>query len=271
MALTRRPTASVEIARPDDEVFAWPHLLFRELLVALGRRHRAARRSRSSSWRRSRRSRTRRARRTRRRRRGTSSACRSSSTTGRSSAASRADAARPRAARRCRTSTGTRRVGPWFAPERRVANTLFTAGGRRAGRADDRRHVLPRPELGLGVAVVMLRQEPGAMREPQRAPPGLLVAFAVLGLAFLAIFSWVLSRRAGRRVARHAGAVPAARGGGQEPAPARRSRRASAACGRSGCPTSDRVDRCTTCHLGIDDPAFAERAAALPDASRARG
>jgi quinol-cytochrome oxidoreductase complex cytochrome b subunit len=36
MALTRRPTASVEARDPRDEVFAWPHLLYREILVALG-------------------------------------------------------------------------------------------------------------------------------------------------------------------------------------------------------------------------------------------
>jgi len=36
MALTRRPTASVEARAPEDEVFAWPHLLYREVLVALG-------------------------------------------------------------------------------------------------------------------------------------------------------------------------------------------------------------------------------------------
>ncbi len=35
MALTRRPKASVEARDPNDEVFAWPHLLYRELLVAL--------------------------------------------------------------------------------------------------------------------------------------------------------------------------------------------------------------------------------------------
>jgi quinol-cytochrome oxidoreductase complex cytochrome b subunit len=35
MALTRRPTVSVEARDPDDEVFAWPHLLYREALVAL--------------------------------------------------------------------------------------------------------------------------------------------------------------------------------------------------------------------------------------------
>jgi quinol-cytochrome oxidoreductase complex cytochrome b subunit len=36
MALTRRPTASVEARDARDEVFAWPHLLYREMLVALG-------------------------------------------------------------------------------------------------------------------------------------------------------------------------------------------------------------------------------------------
>ena len=36
MALTRRPSISVEARDPEDEVFAWPHLLYRELLVALG-------------------------------------------------------------------------------------------------------------------------------------------------------------------------------------------------------------------------------------------
>jgi len=36
MALTPRPAASVTAADPNDEVFAWPHLLFREVLVALG-------------------------------------------------------------------------------------------------------------------------------------------------------------------------------------------------------------------------------------------
>ncbi len=35
MALTRRPSASVEARDPNDEVFAWPHLLYREALVAL--------------------------------------------------------------------------------------------------------------------------------------------------------------------------------------------------------------------------------------------
>jgi quinol-cytochrome oxidoreductase complex cytochrome b subunit len=35
MALTKRPTVSVEARDPNDEVFAWPHLLYRELLVTV--------------------------------------------------------------------------------------------------------------------------------------------------------------------------------------------------------------------------------------------
>ena len=35
MALSTRPRTSVEARDPNDEVFAWPHLLYRELLVAL--------------------------------------------------------------------------------------------------------------------------------------------------------------------------------------------------------------------------------------------
>jgi quinol-cytochrome oxidoreductase complex cytochrome b subunit len=35
MALSKRPRASVEARDPNDEVFAWPHLLYRELLIAL--------------------------------------------------------------------------------------------------------------------------------------------------------------------------------------------------------------------------------------------
>jgi quinol-cytochrome oxidoreductase complex cytochrome b subunit len=36
MALSKRPRASVEARDPDDEVSAWPHLLYRELLIVLG-------------------------------------------------------------------------------------------------------------------------------------------------------------------------------------------------------------------------------------------
>jgi quinol-cytochrome oxidoreductase complex cytochrome b subunit len=36
MSMSRRPRVSVEARDPYDEVFAWPHLLYRELLVSLG-------------------------------------------------------------------------------------------------------------------------------------------------------------------------------------------------------------------------------------------
>jgi quinol-cytochrome oxidoreductase complex cytochrome b subunit len=36
MALARKTRVSVEARDPEDEVFAWPHLLYRELLLALG-------------------------------------------------------------------------------------------------------------------------------------------------------------------------------------------------------------------------------------------
>jgi len=36
MALSHRPRVSVDARDPNDDVFAWPHLLYRELLVALG-------------------------------------------------------------------------------------------------------------------------------------------------------------------------------------------------------------------------------------------
>jgi quinol-cytochrome oxidoreductase complex cytochrome b subunit len=35
MAITKRPSASVEARDPNDEIFAWPHLLYLELVVAL--------------------------------------------------------------------------------------------------------------------------------------------------------------------------------------------------------------------------------------------
>ena len=117
----------------------------------------------------------------------------------------------------------------------------------RLRRPDRHRHALPRRELGVGVA----------MEVKNTAPFRLHVVFACLGLAFLLIFSWVLFHEETRRVADDAGPLPAAREPRQESAPAGAVGRASAACARSGCPISGRVDRCATCHLGIDDPAFA--------------
>ena len=94
------------------------------------------------------------------------------------------------------------------------------------------------------------------MREPQLAPPRLNVAFAALGVAFLVVFSWVFFHEEGAewRAAQakfiqiestvknpHQLAQAATVGGLRQ----------------IWLPDLDRVDRCTTCHLGIDDPAFA--------------
>ena len=88
------------------------------------------------------------------------------------------------------------------------------------------------------------------------APTSLHVAFAALGIAFLAIFSWVLFhegvadwrttqarfRRLETTVKNPHQLAQAASVGGLR---------------QFWLPDLDRVDRCETCHLGIDDPAFA--------------
>jgi cytochrome c2 len=94
-----------------------------------------------------------------------------------------------------------------------------------------------------------------AVEVKSAAPTSLHIAFAVLGLAFLAIFSWVLFhegvsdwRTTQARFRRleatvknpHQLAVAASVGGLRQ----------------IWLPDLDRVDRCGTCHLGIDDPAF---------------
>ena len=94
------------------------------------------------------------------------------------------------------------------------------------------------------------------MRTPQTAPRWMHVAFAALGVAFLAIFSWVLLQeffaewrteqaefRAIQRQVKdpHALSLAAEVGGIRQ----------------IWLRDIDRVDRCTTCHLGTDDPDFA--------------
>jgi cytochrome c2 len=95
------------------------------------------------------------------------------------------------------------------------------------------------------------------MREAQRAPAWVRAAFAALGLAFLAAYSWIYLGEQGaewrRQQARfqqiqlnlknpHQLAQAASLGGLRQ----------------TWLPDLDRVDRCTTCHLGIDDPAYAQ-------------
>lgn len=94
------------------------------------------------------------------------------------------------------------------------------------------------------------------MEVRQTAPTSLHIAFGTLGLAFLAIFSWVLyhegvadwrtTQSRFRRIEAtvknpHQLASAAAVGGLRQ----------------IWLQELDRVDRCGTCHLGIDDPAFA--------------
>src|SRR6266536_3566945 len=112
MALPRRPTASVEARDPSDEVFAWPHLLYLEVLVALGvviLLHMAS----LLSWLPSRRWRTPPALPTRPRPPGTSWACRSSSTTRRSWAGYSSRRSSWWRWSRCPTWTGT--LAAWVA------------------------------------------------------------------------------------------------------------------------------------------------------------
>jgi len=94
------------------------------------------------------------------------------------------------------------------------------------------------------------------MRDPQLAPPRLHVAFAGLGLAFLAIFSWVFFREQGAEWR-----ALQARFRRLE-ATVKNPHQLAQAAGAHGLrqvwlPDLGRVDRCATCHLGVDDPAFA--------------
>ena len=94
------------------------------------------------------------------------------------------------------------------------------------------------------------------MRDPHPVPPRFHVAFAALGLGFLAIFSWVFFREQGAEwraaQARFRSLELTVKN------PHQLAQSAGAAGVRQvWLPDLDRVDRCTTCHLGADDPAFA--------------
>jgi mono/diheme cytochrome c family protein len=94
------------------------------------------------------------------------------------------------------------------------------------------------------------------MRDPQIAPPRLHAAFAALGVAYLAIFSWVFLREQGAewRAAQQQFRAAEAR----VKNPHQLAQAASVGGLRQfWLPELGRIDRCTTCHLGIDDPAFA--------------
>ncbi len=93
------------------------------------------------------------------------------------------------------------------------------------------------------------------MREPQTAPPRLHAAFAALGLAFLAIFSWVFFREQGAEWRAAQSGFRRLEATLKNPHQLAQSARASG-LRQVWLPDLGRVDRCTTCHLGVDDPAF---------------
>ncbi len=93
------------------------------------------------------------------------------------------------------------------------------------------------------------------MRDPQIAPPRLHAAFAAIGVAFLAIFSWVFLREQGAEWRAAQQQFQALQATVKDPHQLAQ----SASVGglrQFWLPDLDRIDRCTTCHLGIDDPAF---------------
>ena len=246
VALTRRPKASVEARDPNDEVFAWPDLLYRELLVALA----------------------------------VIVTLHIVSLVFTAPLEEMADPTRtPNPAKAPWYFLGLQELvhysaliggvivptllviallalpcvdrnklgsGRWFAPERRLANTAFTA--------------LVAVFVGQAIVGTFFRGPnwaPGlAMEVKTPTPTRLHVLFACLGLSFLLIFSWVMYREETaewrstqarfRQLERtrknpHQLAQSASIGGLRQ----------------VWLPELGRVDRCGTCHLGIDDPAFA--------------
>src|SRR5512140_1882054 len=93
------------------------------------------------------------------------------------------------------------------------------------------------------------------MRDPQRAPASALVWFAVLGAAFLAIFSWVYLGEQGVEWRRYQARFREIEKAAKNP---HELAQAPAVDGirQVWLPDLGRVDRCATCHLGIDDAAY---------------
>jgi cytochrome c2/cytochrome c5 len=94
------------------------------------------------------------------------------------------------------------------------------------------------------------------MRDPQLVPPRLHVAFAALGLGFLAIFSWVFFREQGAEWRAAQARFHTLEATVKNPHQLAQSA-VAAGIQQVWLPDLGRVDRCMTCHLGIDDPAFA--------------
>jgi mono/diheme cytochrome c family protein len=95
------------------------------------------------------------------------------------------------------------------------------------------------------------------MRDPQFASPRLHVTFAALGLAFLAIFSWVFFREQGAEWRSAQARFRELQATLKNPHQLAQSA-VAAGLQQVWLPDLGRVDRCTTCHLGVDDPAFAK-------------
>jgi mono/diheme cytochrome c family protein len=95
------------------------------------------------------------------------------------------------------------------------------------------------------------------MRDPQLAAPRLHVTFAALGLAFLAIFSWVFFREQGAEWRSAQARFRELQAAVKNPHQLAQSA-VAAGLQQVWLPDLGRVDRCTTCHLGVDDPAFAK-------------
>jgi mono/diheme cytochrome c family protein len=90
------------------------------------------------------------------------------------------------------------------------------------------------------------------MREPQLAPSSVLAAFALLGVACLAVFSWVYLGEQGAEWRRQQGRFRQLEATVKNP---HQLLQAPAVGGirQVWLPDLGRVDRCTTCHLGVDD------------------
>ena len=94
------------------------------------------------------------------------------------------------------------------------------------------------------------------MRDPQIAPARFHAAFAALGVAFLAIFSWVFLREQGTEWRSAQQQFRALEARVKNPHQLAQSAQVGG-LRQLWLPELGRIDRCSTCHLGVDDPAFA--------------
>lgn len=101
--------------------------------------------------------------------------------------------------------------------------------------------------MGLDVAVGP------AVTPPPRPPTRVLAAFALLALAFCITVAWAIVRERSAEWRRTEAAFEQLPG-----TPGRRGRDVQSGVQQIWLPDLDRVDRCTTCHRGIDDAAFAK-------------